>query len=67
MSEIYDDQNRQILGGTLQFALATPAAGSCEFCNIYIYSGGYDLMNKLICSVCREKLIKRINLIMNFE
>jgi hypothetical protein len=67
MSEIYNNLNQQILGGSIQFAVNIPAAGSCEFCNIYISSGGYDFMNKLVCSRCREKLLKRINLIMNFE
>jgi hypothetical protein len=66
MSEIIDNGNQQILGGTVQFSVALPASGNCEFCQNYTYNG-YDFMHKLVCENCREKLLKRINLIMKFE
>jgi hypothetical protein len=66
MSEIYDNQNQQILGGTMQFAAASPPQGNCEFCQVYTYNG-YDFLHKLVCENCREKILKRIQLILKFE
>lgn len=66
MSEIYDNPTIQIMSGTLKLGAPQPEQGNCEFCNTYSYNG-YNLMNKLVCENCREKLLKRINLIMNFE
>lgn len=66
MSEIIENGNQQILGGSIQFSVAPPAAGNCEFCQMYVYSG-YNFMHKLVCADCREKILKRIQLILKFE
>jgi hypothetical protein len=66
MSEIIDNGNQQILGGSIQFAVKRVDPGDCEFCHTYIY-GGFDFMSKLVCANCREKILTRIQLILKFE
>lgn len=43
-----------------------PPCGNCEFCHNYTFNG-YNFLHKLVCERCREKLLKRINLILKFE
>jgi hypothetical protein len=67
MSEIHDTiTNVVVQGGSITVGVPTPLQGSCEFCMNYTYNG-YNFMHKLVCENCREKLLKRIQLIMKFE
>jgi hypothetical protein len=40
--------------------------GICHFCMINSYSR-HELLEKHVCNVCKDKLLKRIQLILKFE
>jgi hypothetical protein len=67
MSEIHDTvTNVTVQGGNITVGAPIPPQGTCEFCNNHTYNG-YNFLHKLVCENCREKLLKRIQLILKFE
>jgi len=70
MSEIIDNYEAEISGTVTIKATIIPdmksIQGTCEFCSMWTYNG-YDMLKKITCETCREKIIKRIQLILKFE
>lgn len=65
MSEIYEQPEIEILSGKITYS-PKQIQGQCEYCPMYTYNG-FSLLGKVVCENCREKLLKRVNLIMQLE
>ena len=66
MSDIPGDTGAKIItGGTLTISPET-ISGNCQFCTLYSHDA-YNLLGKVVCLLCRDKIIKRFDLIMKFE
>lgn len=65
MSNTLNTEIVNVLSGTISIN-HTPLQGNCEFCQAYTYNG-YNLLNKLVCENCRDKILSKIQLILDFK
>lgn len=67
MNDIIENRQFHIdLGSIVSEIKAEPVWCDCVFCNLYVETK-YTILQGGVCGNCREKLLNRIKLIMNFQ
>lgn len=65
MSDTLNTEIINVLSGTFSINHA-PMQGYCEFYYAHTYNG-YNLIGKIICETCRDKILSKIQLILDFK